>query len=102
MAIARAATVVRPQAGTATRRHERGPAAGAPTEHAVVEPAAHIRRCTFRRVTARPHGRRELPLYDVECLHPSYATALPLGDLVEAHAACGDCALPGIFRPDED
>ena len=67
-----------------------------------VQAAAHIRRCTFRRVTAQPHGRRELAMYDVDCLHPIYEAALPLGNLDAAYDACAACALPGIFRPDED
>ena len=41
-------------------------------------------------------------MYDVECLHPVYEAALPLGDLGAAYDACAACVLPGIFRPDED
>jgi hypothetical protein len=65
-------------------------------------PTIHIRRCNWRRVTALPKGRRELQMYDVECMHPGYDAAMPLGDLVAAHTACAGCTLPGVFRPDED
>ena len=102
MALART-DVIRPlAAGTSPRLDEHGPRVAAPNDRTLVQAAAHIRRCTFRRVTARPHGRRELPMYDVDCLHPSYDAAVSLGDLGAAHDACAACALPGIFRPDED
>ena len=64
--------------------------------------ATNIRRCTYRRVTALAAGRRELPMYEVDCLHPVYDAAVPLGDLTGAYAACAACTLPGTFRPDED
>ncbi|HEY7600004.1 MAG TPA: hypothetical protein VH741_08755, partial [Candidatus Limnocylindrales bacterium] len=75
----------------------------APSEASLVKPATHIRRCTYRKVTALATGRRELPVYAVDCLHPVYEErALPLGDLTDAYAACAACTLPGIFRADED
>ena len=104
MAVARSvAAIVAPRLGI------RGPAGAldtaarqSPDEGSLVVPATHIRRCTYRRVTALAHGRRELPMYEVDCLHPVYDAAVPLGDLRDAHAACAACTLPGIFRPDED
>ena len=103
MALVRAAATIRPRLGStpATAERERGREDG-PAGSTLVTPASHIRRCTFRRVTALPHGRRELPMYDVACLHPTYDTAVPLGNLDAAYAACAACTLPGIFRPDED
>lgn len=103
MALARATSVIRPRLGSTPARAGRERAdRGGPLDHTLITPASHIRRCTFRRVTAVPRGRRELPMYDVECLHPSYDAAAPLGDLNAAYAACAACTLPGIFRPDED
>lgn len=103
MALARATAILRPHASAPSARlAERGPATGAPSESTIVQPGSHIRRCTFRRVTALPHGRRELPVYDVDCMHPTYDAAVRLGDLSAAYSACGSCTLPGIFRPDED
>lgn len=64
--------------------------------------ASPIRRCTFRRVTALGARRRELPMYAVDCLHPTYDAAVPLGNLASAHSACAACTLPGRFRPDEE
>jgi hypothetical protein len=64
-------------------------------------PVTHMRRCTFRRVSAVPR-RGELPLYDVSCLYPKRDTAIPLGDLASARPICAGCSAPGIFRPDED
>jgi hypothetical protein len=69
-----------------------------------VAPDHHLRRCTFRRVSAvqSTKGRRRvLPIYDVECLYPDRATPVPLGDLVSARAICDGCHATGIFRADE-
>ncbi len=102
MALARATAIFRPSPAAATPRPAERASQGGPTENTVVQPASHIRRCTFRRVTALPHARRELPMYDVDCMHPTYESAVRLGDLPAAYSACAACALPGIFRPDED
>jgi hypothetical protein len=102
MAIARATAIFRTPAATAQPQPAERAAQGGPSQGTIVQPASHIRRCTFRRVTALPHGRRELPIYDVDCMHPTYDAAVRLGDLPAAYAACGSCTLPGIFRPDED
>lgn len=61
----------------------------------------HIRRCTFRRVTA-VERERALPVYDVACLFPDRETPLPLGDLQTARSACENCTADGLFRPDSD
>jgi hypothetical protein len=53
-------------------------------------------------VTALAARRRELPMYEVDCLHPVYDAALRLGDLTDAYTACAACTLPGRFRPDEE
>ena len=63
--------------------------------------ASHIRRCTFRRVTAVPR-RRALPIYDVACLYPGRETPIPLGDLASARPICDGCRADGTFRPDSD
>lgn len=63
--------------------------------------AAHIRRCTFRRVTAVPR-RRELPIYDVACLYPGREAPIPLGDMSSARPICDSCTAVGTFRPDAD
>lgn len=102
MAIARATTILRPHAGTTSPRSAGRAAQGGPRENAIVQTSGHIRRCTFRRVTALPHGKRQLPVYEIDCLHPTYDEAVRLGDLSAAYSACGSCTLPGIFRPDED
>lgn len=101
MAITRTVAVNRPRAASASATPRAGRSTG-PAENTLVTPASHIRRCTFRRVSALPHGKRELPMYDVECLHPTYDAAVPLGNLDAAYDACAACTLPGIFRPDED
>ncbi len=64
-------------------------------------PPTHMRRCTFRRVSAVPR-KGALPLYDVACLYPKRETPIPLGDLGSARPICSGCTAPGIFRPDED
>ncbi|MDQ3938289.1 MAG: hypothetical protein M3253_06360 [Chloroflexota bacterium] len=61
----------------------------------------HIRRCTFRRVSAVPRGR-DLPLYEVACLFPDRVTPIPLGDLETARDICQSCTAQGVFRPDSD
>lgn len=102
MALART-TVAGTRATSPSRPAPAGRADGPPADGVLVAQASHIRRCTFRRVTALPRRGRELPTYDVACLHPTYeAVAQPLGDLGDAYAACAACTLPGIFRPDED
>lgn len=66
---------------------------------------AHLRRCTFRRlsvVTPVSGPRRKLPMYAVECLYAGMDAPLALGDLSDAHTICGACTYPGIFRADED
>ena len=65
-----------------------------------VEPAAHIRRCTYRRLIALE--RKPAPLYDVECLYPDRLVPIPLGDLETARPICDSCTASHIFRPDED
>jgi len=72
-----------------------------PSEVQVGVAPTHIRRCTFRRVTA-VERRRALPLYDVACLYPDRQTPLPLGDLETARPVCESCTVQGIFRPDSD
>ena len=62
--------------------------------------ALHLRRCTFRRLSAVK--RSPLPVYDVACLYPDRAAPIPLGDLESARAICDDCQALRIFRPDED
>jgi hypothetical protein len=74
-------------------RHEQG---------SLISPASHIRRCVYRRVTAVAGRRRELPTYEVDCLHPVYDAPVRLGDLPAAYDACAACTLPGRFRPDEE
>jgi hypothetical protein len=70
---------------------------------AVPANGGYLRRCTFRRVALRDGaGRASPPAYDVACLYPDHALALPLGDLASARAICDACAATGIFRPDED
>jgi hypothetical protein len=105
MALARPASTVLPKARAAPSAR---PAPFSPADLVVQEPravavqTAHIRRCTWRRVTALPRARRELQMYDVDCLHPTYDAAVPLGHLEAARDACADCILPGVFRADED
>jgi hypothetical protein len=65
--------------------------------HAATE---HIRRCTFRRMTAA--GGKALPVYDVECLYPDRLVPIPLGDLDTARPICDSCTAAHVFRPDED
>ena len=62
----------------------------------------HIRRCSFRRVLPQANAKRQLMMYDVDCLHPSYEAPLSLGTIDAAREACAGCVLPGVFRPDED
>ncbi|CAN5713970.1 hypothetical protein BH23CHL7_BH23CHL7_22000 [soil metagenome] len=105
MALARPASTVLPKARTAPSAR---PAPFSPADQVVHEPrtvavqTAHLRRCTWRRVTALPKVRRELQMYDVECLHPTYDAAVPLGRLEAARDTCAACILPGVFRADED
>ena len=105
MAIARPASTVMthtPGAPADTPSDGVGDTAAAGATRSLVAPSGHIRRCTFRRVTALSAGRRQLPMYDVECLHPTYDSPLALGSLEAARATCTACTLPGVFRPDED
>ena len=60
----------------------------------------HLRRCTYRRITAVQ--LRPLPVYDVTCLFPDRQAPLPLGDLESARPICEACRAEHIFRPDED
>jgi hypothetical protein len=105
MALARPATTVVKRKPITTTSH---PAPFSPADFVVQDapsiaaPTSHIRRCTYRRVMPLKAGRRELQLYEVDCTHPSYDAALPLGHLEAARTACAACALPGTFRPDED
>jgi len=62
--------------------------------------APRIKRCTFRRVTAV--DRRRERTYDVDCLFPERALAMPLGDMESAMPICNACTASGIFRADED
>ncbi|HWH37993.1 MAG TPA: hypothetical protein VNT28_09465 [Candidatus Limnocylindrales bacterium] len=104
MALARQVTTVAPAAAAQPSR----PAPFSPADLVVADPASivvpanHIRRCTWRRVTALPRSRRELQMYDVDCLHPGLDAVVPLGNLDSARQSCADCTLPGVFRPDED
>jgi hypothetical protein len=63
-------------------------------------PARHLRRCTYRRLSAVRKG--SLPIYDVACLYPDRAVSVPLGDLESARPICDSCTANHIFRPDED
>lgn len=67
----------------------------------VSDAAPPIRRCTYRRVTAVPRGRRS-SVYDVACLYPKRESPIPLGDLASARSICDSCTAHGIFRADED
>ena len=74
-----------------------------PTALPMPEPrlaAPRIRRCTFRRVTA-VDGRYDRS-YDVDCLFPDRAHAMPMGDMERAIPICNACTAAGIFRADED
>jgi hypothetical protein len=73
----------------------------APQPQPGMAPAAPVRRCTFRRVTAVSRGRG-LPVYDVACLYPKRESPIPIGDLGTARSICESCTANGIFRPDED
>lgn len=72
-----------------------------PSEVQIGVAPTHIRRCTFRRMTAVT-GKRDLPTYDVACLYPNYQTPIPLGDLETAKSVCDSCTADGVFRPDSD
>jgi hypothetical protein len=103
MALARSVVAtLKPRSGRKAAAPDGVAAQPAPAEESLVVAATHIRRCTFRRVTALAARRRELPMYEVDCLHPVYDAAVRLGDLPDAYAACAACTLPGIFRPDAD
>ncbi len=72
-----------------------------PSEVQIGVAPTHIRRCTFRRITAVPR-KRSLPIYDVACLYPDRETPIPLGDLETAKSICDSCQAEGVFRPDSD
>jgi hypothetical protein len=72
-----------------------------PTSMPLAATPTHLRRCTYRRVTAI-ESRRALPLYEVACLFPDYRKPLPLGDLETARPICESCTAQGVFRPDSD
>ncbi len=63
-------------------------------------PAAHIRRCTFRRLTRVPAPGATT--YEVACLYPNRRLPLPIGDLQSSLPVCDACVASHIFRPDED
>jgi len=73
----------------------------APASLPPAAPPTHLRRCTFRRISA-VELRRSLPLYEVACLFPDYRQPLPLGDLETARPICESCTAQGVFRPDSD
>jgi hypothetical protein len=62
--------------------------------------AAHVRRCTFRRLSRISTGSG--PGYEVNCLFPDRRLPLPLGDLESSVPVCAACTADHIFRPDED
>ncbi|MDQ3554005.1 MAG: hypothetical protein M3395_06320 [Chloroflexota bacterium] len=63
----------------------------------------HLRRCTFRRLTAVDPAQRGMAVsYEVECLYAGRKAPLSLGDLPAARRICDPCGNPGIFRADED
>lgn len=64
--------------------------------------AAPLRRCTFRRVSMKAAGPRDLPMYDVACTFPDRRRAVPLGDIESARPVCASCTYQGIFRADSD
>jgi len=64
------------------------------------DPAAHLRRCTYRRLIAV--RKRPEALYEAECLYPDRLVPIPLGDLASASPICASCTASHIFRPDED
>ena len=74
----------------------------APATEAHGRPAdlAHLRRCTFRRLTRVSAGQDAL--YDVECLYPTRLASVPLGDLETARPVCNTCQAAGVFRADEE
>jgi len=74
-----------------------------PTVAPTAEPflaAPRIKRCTYRRVTSVDRGRQRT--YNVDCLFPDRALAMPLGDTESALPICNACTARGIFRADED
>ncbi|HVM29607.1 MAG TPA: hypothetical protein VM305_02380 [Candidatus Limnocylindrales bacterium] len=108
MALARPASTVITHKPAATPAPVAPPAPSSPADFVVEEAqsvavqTSHIRRCNYRRVTALPAGRRQLQMYDVDCMHPSYESPVALGRLEAARDTCATCTLPGVFRPDED
>jgi len=64
------------------------------------DPAAHLRRCTYRRLIAV--RKRPDAIYEAECLYPDRQVPIPLGDLASARPICASCTASHIFRPDED
>lgn len=60
----------------------------------------HLRRCTFRRMSAVRRGAATV--YTVDCLYPDRAVPIPLGDLTAARSICDACVASHVFRPDED
>lgn len=62
-------------------------------------PAAHLRRCWFRRLT-RVEAAAAV-VYEVQCLVAD-RQAVPIGDLEIAREVCNACRAPGVFRPDEE
>jgi hypothetical protein len=99
--------LARPASTVITKKPAARPAPFSPADFVVKEaasqpaPTSHIRRCTFRRVLPLA-THRQLQMYSVDCTHPTYDTARPLGHLQAAREACAGCTLPGTFRPDED
>ena len=71
-----------------------------PTPTAAADPAAHLRRCTYRRLIAV--RKRPAALYEAECLYPDRQVPIPLGDLASARPICASCTASHVFRPDED
>jgi hypothetical protein len=75
-------------------------------EQRMIEPAGalaqrdHLRRCTFRRLSAIRRGVSRL--YAVDCLYPDRSVPVPLGDLQAAQPICDACVAAHVFRPDED
>lgn len=75
-------------------------------EQRMIEPVGalaqrdHLRRCTFRRLSAIRRGVWRL--YAVDCLYPNRSVPVPLGDLQAAQAICDACVAAHVFRPDEE
>jgi hypothetical protein len=71
-----------------------------PAPAPATDPAAHLRRCTYRRLIAV--RKRPDAMYEAECLYPDRQVPIPLGDLASARPICAACTASHIFRPDED